>query len=369
MKKFFQIFSNCIPVKGYMRSIIYDLQKISYRIIPNTLFKILENSKASSLDNIYNAFDKEDRAVLDEYFEFLINNEFGFYCSEQERDHFPDLDLSWDNPGIITNCILDYSQFNAIYIKNIINELDILGCKDIQIRLFQSTAENEFIERILEEVKNTRIKAVDFILEFHKEQSLAKLDELCENNGRIRTIILYNHPENRIYRQPVKRMRSIVFSNDKLENQYNDCGKISMNYFYINTIFFTEAQHHNTCLNRKVCIDVNGEIKNCPSMQKSYGNIKDTTLQEAIEKPGFKDYWFINKDRIDVCKDCEFRYMCTDCRAFIKNSDDLFSQPAKCTYNPYIAKWQGEEGYITVEEWREQQIAAENKPDSTGFRG
>jgi SPASM domain peptide maturase of grasp-with-spasm system len=99
---------------------------------------------------------------------------------------------------------------------------------------------------------------------------------------------------------------------------------------------------------------VNGEIKNCPSLSRSFGNIKDTTIAEAIAKPGFKDLWSIRKDDIDVCKDCEFRYMCTDCRAFIKDPDNIYSQPAKCTYNPYIAKWQGEEGYVSVEEWRIQ---------------
>jgi len=46
-----------------------------------------------------------------------------------------------------------------------------------------------------------------------------------------------------------------------------------------NLPFFTEAQCHNTCLNRKVCLDAEGNIKNCPAMAKSYGNIKDTSLE------------------------------------------------------------------------------------------
>ncbi len=85
-------------------------------------------------------------------------------------------------------------------------------------------------------------------------------------------------------------------------------------------------------------------------MNKSFGNIRNTTLAEAIEKPGFKELWFINKDKIDVCKVCEFRHMCTDCRAFIKDPENIYSQPSKCPYNPYIAKWQGEEGYVSVKE-------------------
>jgi len=139
------------------------------------------------------------------------------------------------------------------------------------------------------------------------------------------------------------------------------CGVIAINSFCINMPLFTESQHYNTCLNRKICIDENGEIKNCPAMSRSFGNIKDTTLEEALNKPGFKGLWGIRKDDIDVCKDCEFRYMCTDCRCFIRNPEDIYSQPAKCTYNPYQALWQGEEGFISVEQWRRQNPAWEKK--------
>ena len=56
------------------------------------------------------------------------------------------------------------------------------------------------------------------------------------------------------------------------------------------------------------------------------------------------------KDAIKICQDCEFRHICTDCRAYLDNPKDLYSHPAKCTYNPYQAKWKNEEGYIPVTE-------------------
>ena len=55
-------------------------------------------------------------------------------------------------------------------------------------------------------------------------------------------------------------------------------------------------------------------------------------------------------DKIIVCKDCEFRYICTDCRIFIKDNNNIYSQPLHCNYNPYIAKWEGESEYIPVEQ-------------------
>jgi len=118
----------------------------------------------------------------------------------------------------------------------------------------------------------------------------------------------------------------------------------------INMDFYSECINFNSCLNRKISIDAQGNIKNCPSCTQSFGNIKDTTLKQALEHPDFKKLWSITKDQVDVCKDCEFRHMCTDCRVYIKDPENIYSQPSKCTYNPYIAKWQGEEGYVPVEE-------------------
>jgi len=39
-------------------------------------------------------------------------------------------------------------------------------------------------------------------------------------------------------------------------------------------------------------------------------------------------------------KDCEFRYICTDCRVFIQEDTDILSKPLKCKYNPYEATWE-----------------------------
>ena len=75
-------------------------------------------------------------------------------------------------------------------------------------------------------------------------------------------------------------------------------------------------------------------------MSQSFGNIKDTTLEEALNHPDFKKYWNIKKDDITKCKDCEFRYICTDCRAYIEDPDDIYSAPLKCGYDPYTGEWE-----------------------------
>jgi SPASM domain peptide maturase of grasp-with-spasm system len=73
-------------------------------------------------------------------------------------------------------------------------------------------------------------------------------------------------------------------------------------------------------------------------MPQSFGNIKDTPLKEVISNSNFKKYWNITKDDIKVC---EFRYVCTDCRAYTEDPNDLSSKPLKCGYNPYTNVWEG----------------------------
>ncbi len=91
-------------------------------------------------------------------------------------------------------------------------------------------------------------------------------------------------------------------------------------------------------------------------MKKTYGIINDRSIKEIIENTDFKDIWFVNKDKVEVCSDCEFRYVCSDCRVFVDDQTNIYSRPAKCNYNPYIAKWKGEVGYLTIKEWQDKNI-------------
>jgi SPASM domain peptide maturase of grasp-with-spasm system len=118
------------------------------------------------------------------------------------------------------------------------------------------------------------------------------------------------------------------------------CGVVDTHNFTNTIDHITESQQHNTCLNRKVAIDVNGNIKNCLGMCKSHGNAKNLNIKDVIQNPDFNKLWYIKKDDIAVCKDCEFRHICTDCRAFTEDPEDIYSKPLKCGYNPYTSEWE-----------------------------
>lgn len=53
----------------------------------------------------------------------------------------------------------------------------------------------------------------------------------------------------------------------------------------------------------------------------------------------------MNKDFINGCADCEYRYTCFDCRPNTL-SGNIAEQPWYCTYNPESGKWQDVDLFI-----------------------
>lgn len=338
-KSYFKLFSCCIPVRGSKRSLICDIQREEINFIPNDLFELLNKFEIYTIENILDYYEEGDKETIIEYFEFLLEKEYIFLCDTiKELKCFPNIDMTWQRPSLITNSVIDIKNYDLIFIKDILNELDSFNCKDIQIRLF-NFFELQFFDECLKYIFESRIKSIEIVAAYNPENKEYLYVDLCRKHLRINNIKLYSSPFSKIIKCDFHAQTTIEFYENNLIGSL-DCGKISPLYFRSNLSLFTEAQLHNTCLNRKIAIDVDGNIKNCPSMPHSYGNIKDTTLQEALEHPDFKKYWNINKDQIEVCKDCEFRYICTDCRAYIEDPHNLYSKPLKCGYNPYTCEWE-----------------------------
>lgn len=343
----YKLFSNCIPIKGYRRSIIVDTQRENYYIIPNGLYEILVNDTFYSIKEIKSKIKCEYHDIIDEYFEYLQNKDLIFSCDINEVKHFPNLDLCWDEPHTIINSIIDVDEYSQHNFKEIFIQLDELLCKHLEIRFFKYVKSTDLYE-IIAKTDNKSFQSIDIIMPYNKDFSLFDLNEILDKFKRITSIVIYNSP-NIITNKGIENCDNhIFFIKNEIEDKTN-CGVIKTSSFSMNLSSFCEAQEFNTCLNRKLCIDTDGNVKNCPSINKCYGKIENIALKDIINKKEFQSYWHISKDQIEVCNLCEYRYICTDCRAYVKVNDNLYSQPLKCNYNPFIAKWEGEKGYIPIE--------------------
>ncbi len=335
---YFSLFENCKIVKGITRSMICDLQREKYFFIPNSLYDLINEYNGKKKEDILKIHGRENCETINEYFDFLHENEFIFWISRRkDLNMFTPLNLAFDLPSIVSNAIFQISNLTVNSLQRIIKEFEELNCQDIQFQ-FECTKQLDCLEQVFICTELARIRSIEIYLKWNNDLNIDNLELLIEKYPRIRILTVHSSPSFYL-NSHIASMGMLFYTTEKIDF-LKSCGLVHWDYFNTNIKLFTEAQQHNTCLNRKISIDVNGEIKNCPSMTKSYGNIKDTTLAEAIEKPGFKDLWFINKDKIHVCKDCEFRYICTDCRAYIENPEDIYSKPLKCGYNPYTAEWE-----------------------------
>ncbi len=332
---YFRLFANCILVKGALRSSICDIQRGLITLIPNDLHDLLTQNKNKSIEGIKEQYNLANQEIIEGYFNFLLEKELIFLCSKQDLKLFPDLNLAYDNPAQITNAILDFGiETHYDYLATFL-QLENLGCKNLQMRFF-SAVKMDKLFTILDCLENTRILSIELYIKYYQNITEETYLDLVKKYFRITKLTIHSSVQNK---NLLSDFCNIFFTTEVILDS-NHCGFISPNNFTANLPTFTEAQHHNTCLNRKISIDTNGEIKNCPSLPQSFGNIANTSLHEALLHKNFKDLWLINKDQIKVCQDCEFRYICTDCRAFITNPTDKFSKPSKCGYNPYTAEWE-----------------------------
>jgi SPASM domain peptide maturase of grasp-with-spasm system len=334
-EKIFELYTVCKPILGVNRLIIYDLQKQNYHYLPPEILSFIKSNLGNTINEIINN-DKLDESstILD----YLLKHEICFWVEEDENKYFTELSLDWEYPAYISNIIIDINCLNFNY--NFIQFFENSGCKHITI-YSDCLLTIDLIHDKLSYFNNSRIMTIELVLKYNCEFSINDFDRLCINNPRINKITLYEAPYTKIEKFNFFNLGNIFLTTNSL----NFNNKINILNFSCNIQLFTESQLHNTYFNRKVCIDAAGNIKNSPEHERSFGNIKDTTIEEAIEKPGFKDLWFIHKEMIDVCKDCEFRHMCVDACIPLQRADGSWYRSQECNYNPYICKWDDEEGY------------------------
>lgn len=337
MNIFFKLFSNCLLVKGAKRSVILDTQRERIQLIPNDLYDVLLKTEKVSLKSIYIEYGLKNDKVIKNYFKKLIKDEFGFYCSEEEIEWFPQMNIDFYSPFIIDNAVLE-EIYDIEQYELLIPQLEYLRCQYVEIVIYNQVS-NDFLINILRLFEKSSINRIGLIIKDDENKNFKFLQYLTKFFLRIIKIIIHSAKKDEILDYNDFNVTDIIKSK-LLINSYKFCGVIDVKYFSSNISHYTESLSHNTCLNRKISIDKDGNIKNCPSMTQSFGNIKDSTLEEALNHKDFKKYWNINKDQIEVCKDCEFRHICTDCRAYIEEPDNQYSKPLKCGYNPYTNVWE-----------------------------
>ena len=102
---------------------------------------------------------------------------------------------------------------------------------------------------------------------------------------------------------------------------------------------FEINSHWNSCWFGKCSVSAIGDVMPCIfARDKKCGNIRSDSFVSILKN--LLAFWRINKEKVEVCKDCEFRYACDDCRPLAEGeTGNPFAKYPRCLYNPYEAKW------------------------------
>ena len=99
-------------------------------------------------------------------------------------------------------------------------------------------------------------------------------------------------------------------------------------------------QGHN-CFSTKIYIGVDGMVYPCVMERRfNYGSIFEKSLNEILNQSSF-----ISKDDVNECKNCEYRYICFDCRPD-SISNNIYEKPWYCTYKPQEGRWEDKEQFV-----------------------
>lgn len=338
LSSYFVLSSSCVMTKGYRRTLIQDFVRNYADFIPNEYYELCMSLDRHQIFEIMEKVDEKSHAYFFEFVDFMLKKEYAFLTEKVSL--FPPISTKLhEQSQQITDAIIEidekYSDMNTV--KKFLGELASVKCRDIQIRLFSFSGFSS-LKKLAELIQHYELNYVEIHID---NSSVLAYEECCNilsGHAQISNIFLYDAPKSyaKDYYERGEgnvdiQLGSVIYIEDKLDS--NKCGIVNKYcQVYGNRRFYLMSKDYNSCLFKKVSLDKNGMVRNCPSLPETYD--LSLGLGNIVKSQNFRKYWEIKKDEIEVCKDCEFRYNCLDCRAHTIKGN-IYSKPVSCKYNPY----------------------------------
>jgi SPASM domain peptide maturase of grasp-with-spasm system len=333
----FCLYSCCFPVKGFYRSCIYDIQRKNFDFIPNDLYDIILKYEGCTVETIKKAFNNTCDNTIDEYFELLFEREYIFFCNPDEVSLYPKIQKEFHYPATLSNALIDIGETIPYDLDDLYMQLSDLGCRHIQIRSYHSQALS-FYEKLIKKQSLLNFQSVEFIIKYDPSFEEQRMINFVKKAIRIGMLVVHSSPFDKVVSDHSYGVQSILFTKTPFVEGHR-YQFLNEDYFNLNINLFMEAHFYNPYFNQKVAISSNGDIKNCTSIDAFFGNIKKDKINDIVQGDNFQKLWKTKKDKITICKNCEYRYMCMDNRVPIKKGN-TWIHTEKCAYDPHTAIWQ-----------------------------
>ncbi|PLK46107.1 hypothetical protein [Emticicia sp. TH156] len=297
-KKYIRLFSHCFVVDGAENSAVYDFHKGVVLRIPKSFSEVIHQLHVYPVKKVYQLYIGQE-STLDEYINYLTTHDLVFFTNTPQL--FPRTEIAYKNFSSVASAVLEYTGEYSM--ANLVTELDILNCKVVELRYLNPLVSINELEEVLNPFVDSTTRCIELIFSTFNGLTKESIYEFVDKNKKIGFIVIAGYHETEImFADSCK----IVFTEKPIN-------KVTTNHYtspkvVINMDYFMESHFYNPYYNAKVCIDKAGNIKNCLSLKKSFGNVNRALLSKAINKDNFKKLWRIKPDKIESLKDSEFRY-------------------------------------------------------------
>lgn len=331
---FFKKYAEVALYNAYSRAIAIDFSIGNFHFFdPRTIQFILNKQNQAIEDICIN--NESDRSLIESCIKQLIENKIVFITSNPEQ--FPEIGYNIDNFSLIENLHICFNESNENSNSLIVETIDLLKVKAVKLNFTECS--EKYTHEILKLLSTTHLESIECVFDYVINKITETfLHNLLPINRAITVFSISNLPSGfRLKDDPT----ILLFDNDAVYPKFAPTFPL-----------YSESQNYNTYFNRKLFIDSNGEIKNAPECIEVIEKLDTITsaiqLKTVIENVQNQKYWFVKKDNIDVCRDCEFRHVCVDNRVPIQRNENEWYHQTECNFNPYITKWKHDEGYKTL---------------------
>lgn len=340
-KHFFSLLDPCRVVQGASVCAIYDLQNGIIKLYPKWVgdFINIYSSKKTIEEIILEGFysEQEVEALLSELIarKFVILTRWPelFTVSEAKKYNSP-VHLSLDA------AIVDFDQNTKVeQHMSFFDELVNVGCSSLDVRFYEYKNKEDVVN-VVYGAQQAGIEDVELYLNVDPgmESDITYIQANCTPSK------MYCFVKGGADKKAPGNEVQYYFGHFTVDS----CGKVNPDNFFTSIESFEKNTQFNECLSGKIGLDVKGNIKNCPSQVRSFGKVGDP-LNHILALDGFNELRRVRKDDIEVCKDCVYRYCCTDCRVYVTAPGSATSKPKKCGYDPYTNTWNKvKEEFITL---------------------
>lgn len=236
--------------------------------------------------------------------------------------------------------MIDYVAKNMetfeVFINGTLNtEKDLIYLKERYPNLHIATSLHSYIEEEHEKVTNIKgsyQKTLDTLHSLNKLNIPHRFVGALIGGVCIGTDCGVGEPSRRDYIRMSGRANLRLYNDELLQKRIITEEKIHSG----NIEETLKYNYDQSCFATHLYIGSDMNVYPCPMERRLYhGNLREGHLKDMLKA----NILNMSKNDVNGCSDCEYRYLCLDCRPDSLYGD-IKEKPWYCTYNPYDGTWE-----------------------------